>query len=808
MSLLIWSLDTPRNVLKTLGSVTKTDPDLPLQISRPGDVPAGTSIILALGAEKASKSDSKERPDSALGVLKALGAVPKGRAIGGLRKVLHRCDALPCPVLVSYAPGVGLVDYGMLVTLQTDLALAMRYARTGSIEPKLGDYRYVKDFGEFIARVEQLYIARKRPVAVAYDTETLGLDPYHPNAYLVSLQVCCEPGKVDMIRFASKDEEEGWTTLHGDQLEFLLTSPKIITVMANGKYDINWTHKRTGIDCTNFAFDTSIVGSMLNENRSNALDVHTKVYVPLLGGYSDAFDAVVDKSRIDLVSPEKLLPYGAGDGDATLQVYQAERKELLEDKRLTNFYVNLLHPAARAYEMIERTGALIDPEAFQYLESELTKTIDRTKAEAKKIMGGRIFAKHFNPKEPDKFNMAQPARLIDFIFSPLGLNLKPKMFTPGSADKGPGERIPSTAEEHMLMFQDEPEAKAFISILKEHNSATKTQSNFVAGRNKQGVIVKGFLAHLRSDNRFHPSYFLHNGDDDEEEGGTNTGRLSARQPAFQTIPAHTRWAKLIRDCYIAPPGMLVAGGDYSQGELRLMACLSNDEAMLDAYLNSLDLHAITASMVNDLTYEEIMALKATDKLKFKEVRQGGKAGNFGLIYGMQAPGFVTYARRQYEVIISLEAAVEFRNNFFQKYKSILTYHKEYIAFAKQNGYVRSPLGRVRHLPMIDSSIWAVSSKAERQAINAPNQATLSDMSLLASGESYKRKWHLEMPQFGMVHDQNLFYVPEDNAVELCKRQKELMENLPFHKFNWKPQLNFPVDFTLGKTLGSQEELKL
>ena len=199
----------------------------------------------------------------------------------------------------------------------------------------------------------------------------------------------------------------------------------------------------------------------------------------------------------------------------------------------------------------------------------------------------------------------------------MGLNLPLTTFTP-KPDKD-GVKRPATSLEHLMMFEDNPNAKDFIGVIEEYSSVVKTYNTYVIG----------FLKHLRSDGRFHPTFFLYVGDQEEDEGGARTGRLSAKGPAFQTIPKHTKWAKRIRRCYIAPPGYVITERDYSQGELRVIACLAFEENMIEAYKHGLDLHLKTAAKFSGHTYESIAALKLSDLHAREEIRQLGKAGSPG-----------------------------------------------------------------------------------------------------------------------------------------------------------------------------------
>jgi DNA polymerase I-like protein with 3'-5' exonuclease and polymerase domains len=789
--LLIWTKDPAARVLSAIGGRLKQYPDLEYEIcnnfaylpDRP-DLKA----VLTLGND----------PITYLQNMKVL---PKNRTITSLRNNAITVPGLSAPVLSSYSSGISEVDYGKYVDLLCDVNLAIRVHNTGVVQPEIGKYNYVEHFTNLLADVRAKFKANGgKRVDVALDLETIGFDPYrepaadgsHPGAYIVTIQASSQVGTGDAIYFESRAELA--YRLNTDlefvvQLHELLTSEKISLRGANLKFDLNWLYVHTGIQCTNFLFDTTLVGSILDENRSNSLNVHAKIYTTM-GGYDDVFNSSVDKGRMDLIPKETLLPYACGDGDATLRVSIEQKKDLLADPALTRFYINILHPAARAMEFIEQGGVCVDLNEYNKLEGELNEEIDQLIHKAKKIMGGRIVAKHQDLSKRGGLNLTKASLLIDFMFSPMGLNLTPKMYAPKGGI--------SSAMEHLMMFADNEDAAPFVGLLSDFSTATKTL----------GTYVHGFRKHIRSDGRFHPTYFLFAGNKDEGEGGTNTGRLSCKDPAFQTIPKHTKWAKRLRKVFVAPDGMLVMENDYSQGELRVIACIANEPTMIQVYRDNLDLHVITPSKFVGYTVEEIMGFKLTDPDKFSAIRQIGKSGNFGLIYGMGATGFQIFAKTSYNVNLSNHESESFRNGFFETYPALPEYHKEYKAHAKKYGFVRSPLGRVRHLPLINSKMSDIRSQEERRAINSPVQGTLSDMMIWAIAEGKEKGYHLDAPCFGLVHDAGYRYIPEDNAEFYAQREKDQMENLPFEKVGWNPQLKFVTDCKIGPSMADLKDLKL
>ena len=301
----------------------------------------------------------------------------------------------------------------------------------------------------------------------------------------------------------------------------------------------------------------------------------------------------------------------------------------------------------------------------------------------------------------------------------------------------------------------------------------------------------------------------------DDDSGTNTGRLSAKNPAVQTIPKHTRWAKALRRCYPAPPGMRFWEIDFSQGELRVAACCADERNMIDLYLRGFDLHAGTGATLAGVPVEVFDTWKSEDHAKhaaWKDYRQRAKAGNFGLLYRMSARGFQDYAWKQYSVAMSLAEAEAFKDGFFDSYPGLIDWHERQVRLAKRDKFVRSPLGRVRHLPLIDSPDSETRHKAERNAINSPVQATLSDLCIwsahqleLATDLTDERVFHC----VGSTHDALYGYARESDAVERVREAARIMASLPLRDtFGWDHQLDFPVEAELGENWGDMRELSL
>ena len=727
-----------------------------------------------------------------LDALKEAGKVVKNRGIKSFREHQLSVDGHPC--FVTYDPGIIEVDAAREPEIVYDLRLAARVHETGTTTPEVGEYKYVDNFNKVLKQIKKAYKKTGLPVYVAGDLETIGFDPWFlappwddedydgpPDARIVSVSFTVKPGTAYVYRIP----EDGIDPNVRDQIELILNSPKVKLTGANWKFDAVWLLKHYGIRTTNQKFDTGLVGGLLDENRSNSLNLHAKVYTPM-GGYDDDFNHSHDKGRMDLVvqeDPEGFLTYAGGDTDACLQVTHTLRSKLMEDRRLANFYINLLQPASEVFTKLEHRGVYVDESAYDKLEAECMAEMRDYHERAVKMIPRKLRIKHdmTHKFDPNNLILTKPTIIKEFLFTKAGLNLRPKVFTPKAKDET--WEYASTTGEHLEMFRDEEDAVAFIEAYEGFNGAKKTLSTYIIG----------FRKHLRSDGMFHPSYNMYKGDFGSGDAeGTVTGRLSARDPAYQTIPKHTKWAKPLRTVYVPPPGHAILKLDYSQGELRVTACVADERNMIDAYKAGLDMHLKTGAQVFGISLEQALEWKAKQDERIKQVRQGGKAGNFGLIYGMSpVPGFVNYAWNTYGVKLTNQEAIDFHDAFFKLYPGLVGWHNTYKNHARHYKYVRNPLGRVRHLPLITSRNPKARSGAERQSINSPIQSCLSDMMLLAMVHIDRAYPDLHM--FGMTHDEVQMYVPEDEVDIWAKRIGEIMSNLPLHEFGWYPELEFPAD---------------
>ena len=748
-----------------------------------------TDVVFGLGGNPTG---------SPLQELKNFGLVKKNLTLGSSRgKVYTLPSGTPC--LTSYTASVRDIQYDMFIDLESDLQLAIRYLTYRTLVPPLLDFQWVYDLTEVLRVIQEHHTKWvTKPIDVALDLETTGLVAYDPDTWIITLQVSTDEESSRVIKFDQDFQPRkplGITPTCREELLWiqisqLLNDPLISLKGANLKYDLGWIARKWSILCTNFKFDTLLVGSILDENRSNSLKTHAFIYTPY-GGYESEIYEKYDIAKAHEIPPDILLPYCGYDTAVCLQVARKQKEELLrpENRNLLKFYVNILHPAARAYERVERTGVLVDLDYYNGFKKELEDKLAINLIAAHKILGGKILTKFKKKDDENSISLSRAAMIADFMFGKRWLNLKPVMFTPKSTDEKP---MPSTALEHFLKFKDDPIAGPFVKVLQEYKDIAKTLSTY----------IDGFLACLRDDQRFHATFFLFKGQEGQaDEAGTNTGRISIKDPALQTIPKKTKWAKPLRRAFIAPKGYYILSADYSQGELRIAADFAGEEAMIMAYNKGIDLHAFTGAGLAGIDFETFMTYKDNEdpyKAKIYEVnRQSAKAANFGLLYGMSADGYRTYAETSYGLKMTATEAEEARNKFFDTYPALLPWHERTKKLAMQQGYIDSPLGRRRHLPLLNSPDRQTASKELRRSVNAAVQGTLSDFSLWATAILDKEGITEEAPAVLMVHDQLIAYLPEDNWEFYAKRYRDVMENLPVQDFGWNPRVKFEVDVEIS-----------
>jgi DNA polymerase-1 len=490
-------------------------------------------------------------------------------------------------------------------------------------------------------------------------------------------------------------------------------------------------------------FDTMLAAHMLDENRSKGLKNLSQL---LLG--ADAYDVGEELENAREMPLKRLCVYNGKDTDYTLRLYHLFKEQLKQEPRIARVFKLLMMPASNVLVKVERNGIWMDEERWQERY--------RTAAENKDKLY-RYIARH---AADGQINLNSPQQVAKMLFNDLELDVIEETKT----------GAPSTKESVLLRLQNEHDVPK--ALIKYRKWTKRINTYFLPWKRE----------HSDDNGRVHGTYKLY---------GTVTGRLSG-EGGIQQVPRDP----FMRSLFGATPGRQFVQADYSQIELRIAAMLANERRMLRQYMLGHDLHmntavAITGKLESDITKEE---------------RKRAKAVNFGFIYGMGAPKFVTYSFDNYEIEVELEEAEAFRDKFFESYPGLRPWHERQRRLARRYKRVHSPIGRIRHLPDIESQDKEVRAEAERQAINSPVQSLASDMMLLSMTILDKELDPERAMLVGTIHDSILGDLEDGYVDEGCTIMKQVMEDVEPIRRKFGAEITVPIvaDIEVGQHWGEGE----
>ncbi|WP_404367757.1 DNA polymerase I [Marinobacter sp.] len=507
----------------------------------------------------------------------------------------------------------------------------------------------------------------------AFDTETTSLN--YMNAEIVGLSFAIEPGEAAYVPlghdYMGAPEQLDRDTVLA-QLKPLLESPAHAKVGQNLKYDKNVLANHD-IHLDGIAEDTMLESYVLNSVASRH-DM-TSLALQYLGEPTITFESIAGKGVKQLtfnqITLEQAAPYAAEDADITLRLHHVLRPRLAETGRLREVYENIDLPLVPVLSRMERRGALISASTLKQHSQELAERMAELEKEAHEQAG-------------EVFNLGSPKQLQVIFYDKLGLPVIKK--TPKGA--------PSTAEP---ILQELAHDYPLPRVILEHRSLSKLKSTYTDR-------LPEMINHRTG--RVHTSY---------HQAVTATGRLSSSEPNLQNIPIRSEQGRRIRQAFVAPEGRKLVAADYSQIELRIMAHLSGDRGLLDAFEKGEDIHRATAAEVFGTSVDDVS----------DDHRRSAKAINFGLIYGMSAFGLAR------QLGVERKVAQEYINRYFERYPGVLEYMDNIRRQAHDDGYVETLFGRRLYLPEINARNKQMQQAAERTAINAPMQGTAADIIKLA-----------------------------------------------------------------------------
>ena len=562
----------------------------------------------------------------------------------------------------------------------------------------------------------------KQAKLFALDTETDNLD--YMAANLVGISFALENGEaaylplqLDYLGAPKTLEKTTALTL----LKPVLENPAIQKVGQNFKYDLT-IFARNGIDVQGVAFDTMLESYVLNSTGRHNMDDLAKRY---LGHQTISFEEIAGKGKNQLtfnqIPLEQAAEYAAEDADVTMKLQQVLWEKLSKEPTLEKLFKEMELPLLGVLSRMERRGVLIDSDALFLQSNEIANRLSELEEQAYVLAG-------------QPFNLASTKQLQEILFDKLGLPVIQK--TPKGA--------PSTNEEVLeeLAFSHE-----LPKVLVEHRGLSKLKSTYT---DKLPQMVNPQTG------RVHTSY---------HQSVTATGRLSSSDPNLQNIPIRNEEGRRIRQAFIASEGFTVVAADYSQIELRIMAHLSQDQGLINAFTQGKDIHRSTAAEIFGVALDEVTS----------EQRRNAKAINFGLIYGMSAFGLSR------QLGIGRADAQSYMDLYFKRYPGVQTFMHDIREKAKAQGYVETLFGRRLYLPDINSSNGMRRKAAERVAINAPMQGTAADIIKRAMIQlDQKLQNDPDIAMIMQVHDELVFEVRSEKVAfysELIKTQMESAADL-------------------------------
>ena len=563
---------------------------------------------------------------------------------------------------------------------------------------------------------------------VCFDTETTSLNPLV--AELVGIAFSWEAGKGFYVPFP--EERENAQELI-EQLRPFFEAENIEKIGQNLKYDIKVLHKYN-VAVKGSLFDTMIAHYLINPDMRHNMDVLSETYLNYTPVSITELIGKKGKNQLSMreVSLERQTEYAVEDADITFQLAKQFSKELKEAKT-EDLFRKIEIPLVNVLADMELEGINLDIEFLNSLSKDLENDIKNLEVKIYKEAG-------------EEFNIASPKQLGDILFNKLKLVDKPKKTKTGQY---------STSEDVLSYLAKEHQ---IIKDVLNYRGLAKLKSTYIDALPEQVEESTG---------RVHTDYM---------QTVAATGRLSSNNPNLQNIPIRTERGRQVRKAFIPrDDNYLLLAADYSQIELRIIASLSEETTMIEAFKNGEDIHASTASKVFNVPLDEVT----------RDQRSNAKTVNFGIIYGVSAFGLSN------QTDLSRTEAKDLIDTYYKTYPKLRNYISDQIDFARENGYVQTVLGRRRYLKDINGSNAIVRGAAERNAVNAPIQGSAADIIKIAMINIHRKlkEGNFKTKMLLQVHDELVFDVFKPELEDLQVMIKSEMENAY--------ELLVPLDVELG-----------
>jgi DNA polymerase I len=555
---------------------------------------------------------------------------------------------------------------------------------------------------------------------VSFDTTTSTADPM--TAEIVGISFSLEPARGFYVPFGHRyagaaPQLDAATVLDG--LRAWLSEGSRPKLGQNLKY-AQHALANHGIELRGCAHDTEIESYVLESHKPHDLESLARRHLdlPTIG-----YDAVTGRGAhripFEQVPVDRATAYAAENADFTLRLHRHLVPQIERDEKLAHVYTTIELPVREVLYRMERAGVLVDARLLAAQGRDLGERAATLEQEAHRLAG-------------QPFNLGSPKQLCEILYERMKLPVKKKTAT--------GQ--PSTDEEVLQeLAADYPLPK----VLLEYRALAKLKSTYT---DKLPAMVNARTG------RVHTTY---------SQTTAVTGRLASTEPNLQNIPVRTAEGRRIREAFIAPPGHTLISADYSQVELRIMAHLSQDPALLKAFAQGEDIHRATAAEIFNVSPADVSA----------DQRRYIKAVNFGLIYGMSAFGLAT------QLGIERGAAQQFIDRYFARYPGVAAYMQGTRVLAREQGYVETVFGRRLFMPDIRAASGPRRAGAERAAINAPMQGTAADLIKLAmiAVQQYLERERLATRLILQVHDELVFEAPDAEVERMLRDLPELMTSV-------------------------------
>ena len=554
-------------------------------------------------------------------------------------------------------------------------------------------------------QLESMLAALHQAGAFAFDTETTSLDPMR--ADLVGLSFATAPGKAWYVPVGHREGDQLALEEVLAQVRPLFESLELSKCAHNANYDMTVLACH-GVSCRNVDFDTMIAAHLLGKSALGLKNLSLET----LGREMTPITQLVGTGRkqmtFDQVPIESAVPYAAADADMTGRLRQALEGPLA-DQGLTHLLTDMEMPVLPVLIIMQRHGIKLDGGVLHEMSRDLNQQMLQVESDLYQSIGHTV-------------NINSPQQLSDVLFKELGLPRTKRTKTGYSTDANSLEGLKGF---HPVVDQ-----------ILEYRQISKLKSTYVDALPEMINPATG---------RIHTSY---------NQTGSATGRISSSDPNLQNIPVRTELGRQVRKAFVAEnaPDWLLFSADYSQIELRVLAHLSQDQGLLDAFRRGEDIHSSTASLMFEVPVNEVTS----------DMRRIAKILNFGVIYGLSAHGI------SQQTEFNREEGTRFIENYFSKYPGISEYIEDVKAKARESRYVETVMGRRRYVLDINSSNFNVRGAAERMAINMPVQGTAADIMKMAMVRVQGRleQENMRTKMLLQVHDELVFEVPQDEMDSL------------------------------------------